>query len=355
MPTWSIAAPCVSASPQPPPSCLAPPPDPLHSHPTLACVRAEEHRELVRRCLRTILAAGYSPLSFYSKDISKYFYLAELLSLVDLSLVGAERSVCVCGGGGVLWGSSRGGACVSLQNSSCMLLLPAHLTSLSPPAPPPPSTHPPPPAHQTVKMGVQYSLWGGSILNLGTERHRRRYFDDIDRFRLPGCFAMTELKHGSNVAGLQTEATLDVHTDEWVVHVSEPCQPGGGCGGCAAAAAAAAAAAVQAGGQTAGWEAESCAAQCTGPPLISQRPAAAAAAAATTSMMPHPRPCLCCPPPLPVLPPAPPSRLCLCPPPPADAPVPLARGDPRLRLRHERGHVVAGLHGLRAADGRPTL
>lgn len=31
---------------------------------------------------------------------------------------------------------------------------------------------------------------------------------------------MTELKHGSNVAGLQTEAILDVHTDEWVVNVS---------------------------------------------------------------------------------------------------------------------------------------
>jgi hypothetical protein len=39
---------------------------------------------------------------------------------------------------------------------------------------------------QTVKLGVQYSLWGGSVLNLGTERHRRKYFDDIDRFRLPG-------------------------------------------------------------------------------------------------------------------------------------------------------------------------
>ena len=39
---------------------------------------------------------------------------------------------------------------------------------------------------QTVKMGVQYSLWGGSILNLGTERHRKAYFDDIDKFRLPG-------------------------------------------------------------------------------------------------------------------------------------------------------------------------
>ena len=40
---------------------------------------------------------------------------------------------------------------------------------------------------QTVKMGVQYSLWGGSVVNLGTERHRKAYFDDIDAFRLPGC------------------------------------------------------------------------------------------------------------------------------------------------------------------------
>ena len=39
---------------------------------------------------------------------------------------------------------------------------------------------------QVVKMGVQYSLWGGSVVNLGTEKHRKKYFDDIDRFRLPG-------------------------------------------------------------------------------------------------------------------------------------------------------------------------
>jgi acyl-CoA oxidase len=73
----------------------------------------------------------------------------------------------------------------------------------------------------TVKSGVQFSLWGGSVLNLGTERHRRQFFDGIASLRLPGCFAMTELKHGSNVAALQTEAVLDVERDEWVIHTPD--------------------------------------------------------------------------------------------------------------------------------------
>ncbi len=33
-----------------------------------------------------------------------------------------------------------------------------------------------------------------------------------------GCYAQTEIAHGSNVAGLETTATLDKSTDEWVIN-----------------------------------------------------------------------------------------------------------------------------------------
>ena len=69
-----------------------------------------------------------------------------------------------------------------------------------------------------VKAGVQFGLFAGAILHLGTERHHERYLADAIGGRLLGCFAMTETGHGSNVQALGTTATYDEATGEFVVH-----------------------------------------------------------------------------------------------------------------------------------------
>ena len=58
-----------------------------------------------------------------------------------------------------------------------------------------------------VKAGVQWGLFGGAVQLLGTERHHERYLRDIISLELPGCFAMTEAGHGSDVQHLRTTAT----------------------------------------------------------------------------------------------------------------------------------------------------
>ncbi|NYH50978.1 acyl-CoA oxidase [Nocardiopsis arvandica] len=72
-----------------------------------------------------------------------------------------------------------------------------------------------------VKMGVQWGLFGGAISALGTERHHTEYLPDVMSLELPGCFAMTETGHGSDVQSLRTTATYDPGAEEFVVHTPD--------------------------------------------------------------------------------------------------------------------------------------
>lgn len=73
-----------------------------------------------------------------------------------------------------------------------------------------------------VKAGVLWGLFGGAIDNLGTERHHEAYIPQLITLELAGCFAMTETGHGSDVAALETTATYDPDTQEFVIHSPTP-------------------------------------------------------------------------------------------------------------------------------------
>ena len=70
----------------------------------------------------------------------------------------------------------------------------------------------------TIKFGVQFGLFGGSIQKLGTKKHHDRYLTKTGAAELLGCFAMTETGHGSNVRGIKTTATYDKKTDNIIIH-----------------------------------------------------------------------------------------------------------------------------------------
>ncbi|GAU19766.1 hypothetical protein TSUD_78920 [Trifolium subterraneum] len=101
-------------------------------------ISKDNHRELcMNQLLGLVRGAGIRPLHYVVHDPAKYFAILEAVGSVDMSL--------------------------------------------------------------GIKMGVQYSLWGGSVINLGTQKHKDKYYD------------------GSNVQGLQTLATFDPITDEFII------------------------------------------------------------------------------------------------------------------------------------------
>jgi acyl-CoA oxidase len=69
-----------------------------------------------------------------------------------------------------------------------------------------------------VKAGVQWGLFGGALQLLGTRKHHDQYLRDVMSFDLPGCFAMTETGHGSDVQQLRTTCTYDPATQCFDLH-----------------------------------------------------------------------------------------------------------------------------------------
>ncbi|GAP55256.1 acyl-coenzyme A oxidase, peroxisomal, partial [Arthrobacter sp. Hiyo6] len=69
-----------------------------------------------------------------------------------------------------------------------------------------------------IKAGVQWGLFGSAVMHLGTAEHHTKWLPGIMNLDIPGCFAMTETGHGSDVASIATTATFDPSTQEFVIN-----------------------------------------------------------------------------------------------------------------------------------------
>ncbi len=74
----------------------------------------------------------------------------------------------------------------------------------------------------TTKMTVQFNLFGGTVLKLGTQRHHDRYLSGIDTLDDVGCFGLTELGYGNNAVEMETTAELSEGNDSFVVNTPTP-------------------------------------------------------------------------------------------------------------------------------------
>ncbi|XP_042411979.1 peroxisomal acyl-coenzyme A oxidase 1-like [Zingiber officinale] len=65
---------------------------------------------------------------------------------------------------------------------------------------------------------LHWGMFVPAIKGQGTEEQQKKWLPLAYKMQIIGCYAQTELGHGSNVQGLETTATFDPKTDEFVIH-----------------------------------------------------------------------------------------------------------------------------------------
>ncbi|KAL3695295.1 hypothetical protein R1sor_009371 [Riccia sorocarpa] len=65
---------------------------------------------------------------------------------------------------------------------------------------------------------LHWGMFIPAIKGQGTEEQQKKWLPLAQKMSIIGCYAQTELGHGSNVQGLETEAVFDPSADEFVLH-----------------------------------------------------------------------------------------------------------------------------------------